>query len=595
MSGSGYDRTIKYLLANKDSLALALHTGDMFTSDTVRKYVSTMMGYQGVQAPKPVSLELLGDGFDTTANFSAATADVAGQLRLHLLTPGHPSPPLRDPAFVHLFSGQGGGNVDNMANSKAGLALNASLQRLWGIRNDDSTWADPVRARVEKEYPGANAHLHVVQSCLFGDGLAVGEGLHVGFFQMRLKLCTVHPELAFLTSSYLMAGIAENASMSDRASDATKMRFHDLHAEMWAKLGWHHFFDDKYVVLSHDEVQHMGIASQPGDIHVFKLALLGLMLDNGEVRSVARTHNCLLCNAINTDKDAFVGVQVPAAALCARCGALHAPAAADSQRYDLALVQYNTINMFKPGGVAESVPGAPPLSPAEVAGYKAYVKAAQKNLKSLGFTPLASTPALSSTHLPDKQLQWFGWGGGIPGLCGMPLLTFMFDLLHTVELGWEKFVFAYTLVSVQRSRGINAKGSVHELGSVAQRLLDKLIKDVPKFTDGYREDKSFWASGIGRKAAGFFAGKSYSAIMGPLMSCLSPDVLPDTERRKMLVLVLEHVELFFTVARAPTIQYGGPAGVSAELKGLATVIKSGIDAAFHGQAFKAGGEHDMDT
>ena len=220
---------------------------------------------------------------------------------------------------------------------------------------------------------------------------------------------------------------------------------------------------------------------------------------------------------------------------------------------------------------------------------------AQENLKRLGFTQLASTPAFSSTHIPDKQLQWFGWGGCIPELCGMPLLTFMFDILHTVELGWEKFVFAYTLVSVQRSRGLNSKGAVNELGTSAQRLFDQLIKEVPSFTDGYREYKSFWASGVGRKTTGFFTGKAYSAIMGPMAACLSPDVLPDTARRRVVILVLEHVELFFWVARAPTAQYGGIAGVCSELKRIAAVIKIGIDTAFHGQAFKAGGEEDMDT
>jgi hypothetical protein len=80
-----------------------------------------------------------------------------------------------------------------------------------------------------------------------------------------------------------------------------------------------------------------------------------------------------------------------------------------------------------------------------------------------------------------------------------------------------------------------------------------------------------------------------------MAACLSPDVLPDTARRRVVILVLEHVELFFWVARAPTAQYGGIAGVCSELKRIAAVIKIGIDTAFHGQAFKAGGEEDMDT
>jgi hypothetical protein len=564
-----------------------------FTADTVRGYIATALMMQGMNPPVAVPLYLPGDGFDAATNFSAASSCVMGHLRQCLLRKSDPSPPLRDPSYVHLFTGQGGPNVDNIANSKAGVLFNASLQTAWARKGPDNAWADPLHARVEKEYPGVKHHLHVVFACAFGDGFAAGEGLHVGFFQMRLKLCTMNPELAFMTSSYLMAGLAETASMGDRASDATKMRFHDLHAETWAKLGWANFFDDKFVALSHDEVAHMGLPSSPGDIHIFKLALIGIMLDNGEVRSLARTFNCLLCNELNTEKVVFGAVLHPPPP-CVRCGAIHPCAQPKQQRFDLALDHYELINLLKPGGVMEASSPVP-LTPIEVASNATAVKTAQAALKQLGFTPLASTLAFSSTWLPQKQLQWFGWGGGIPALCGQPLLTFMFDLLHTVELGWEKFVFAYTLVSVQRSRGVNSKGSVHELGSSAQRLLDSLIKKIPAFTDGYREDKSFWASGISRKAAGFFAAKSYSAIMGPLVSCLTADVIPDTVRRTMLVLTLEHVELFFCVARAPSQQWGGVAGLSAELQRIAGVIKAGIDAAFHRQGFKAGGDEDMDV
>jgi hypothetical protein len=371
------------------------------------------------------------------------------------------------------------------------------------------------------------------------------------------------------------------------------MRFHDLHAETWAKLGWSHFFDDKYVALSHEEVAHMGLPSKPGDVHIFKLALLGLLLDNGEVRSLARTHNCLICNQINTEQVIF-NVAVPPFAPCVRCGTPHPALPQNSQRFDVALMYWEIINHYKPGGVIESA-SAVPLSAADITFHKKKVSEAQAALVKLGFTPLASVTAFSKTWLPDSQLQWFAWGGGIPALCGQPLLAFMFDLLHTVELGWEKYTMAFTLTSVLRSRGTNVKGDIVPLGSSAQRLFDKLIKGVPSFRDGVREYKSFWASGIGKKATGFFTAKSYSAIMGPMASCLSPDVVPETARRTLLILVLEHVELFFCVARAPSAQWGGVQGVSSELQRIAAVIRTGMDAAFHMQEFKSGGEQDLDV
>jgi hypothetical protein len=120
----------------------------------------------------------------------------------------------------------------------------------------------------------------------------------------------------------------------------------------------------------------------------------------------------------------------------------------------VALKCYDIINHYKPGGLVESASSVP-LSLEEVSAHKKEVAAAMDTLTKLGFTALCSTPAFSKTWLPDSQLQWFAWGGGIPGLCGQPLMSFMFDLLHTVELGWEKYVMAYGIVSVQRSRGTN--------------------------------------------------------------------------------------------------------------------------------------------
>ena len=65
------------------------------------------------------------------------------------------------------------------------------------------------------------------------------------------------------------------------------------------------------------------------------------------------------------------------------------------------------------------------------------------------------------------------------------------------ELGWEKLIFSFVLVSVVRSRGMVGPRT-HALGGAAQRLLDTLIRSVGSFTDGVRTYKSFWNVGVSR-------------------------------------------------------------------------------------------------
>lgn len=113
---------------NISELQAAVSTNSLFTAETARKHVGEGLRLQGIAAPTPRTFTLVGDGSENTTTMSASIGDVMGQLRLHLLQPTHPSPPLVNPAFVHIFSGQGGPSIDNMANSPAGRELEAYLQ-----------------------------------------------------------------------------------------------------------------------------------------------------------------------------------------------------------------------------------------------------------------------------------------------------------------------------------------------------------------------------------------------------------------------------------------------------------------------------------
>lgn len=152
-----------------------------------------------------------------------------------------------------------------------------------------------------------------------------------------------------------------------------------------------------------------------------------------------------------------------------------------------------------------------------------------------------------------------------------------------MELGWEKLIFSFTLMSVERSRGAPG-GKVHSNGIEARRVLDKLIRTVPSFSNGVQDYKSFWNSGL--RASAMFAARSYSAVMGPLLACLTPDIIPEDSRRKLLIFCLECVELFFSIARSPTAQFGGIEGVSSELQRIAGLLSDAVRVAFAGQMFK---------
>ena len=135
-------------------------------------------------------------------------------------------------------------------------------------------------------------------------------------------------------------------------------------------------------------------------------------------------------------------------------------------------------------------------------------------------------------------------------------------------------------MSVERSRGAPG-GKVHSNGIEARRVLDKLIRTVPSFSNGVQDYKSFWNSGL--RASAMFAARSYSAVMGPLLACLTPDIIPEDSRRKLLIFCLEFVELFFSIARSPTAQFGGIEGVSSELQRIAGLLSDAVRVAFAGQ------------
>jgi hypothetical protein len=258
------------------------------------------------------------DGDDDT--YSACLLDVGYQLKHHLLNPPANSPPLIDPRTSHVFPGAES-NVDNFANSPAGKEYNVYLQKLWVQRDESGGWASKLRRNVEAKFPDRVLHFIPILAGLFGDGLAISEGLHASLFQLRIKLGTFHPALAFLPSLCLLAGLCEKPVLGDKARAETTVNFNDLHSEIWAKLGFSHFFDDQFVALPWEDVAHLGVPGKAGEVVVFKLCLFGLMLDNGEARAMFGTQNCLICTGIGPSSP---GVPAPASAACARCAFLHA-------------------------------------------------------------------------------------------------------------------------------------------------------------------------------------------------------------------------------------------------------------------------------
>ena len=434
MSGNAHDELVKYLKANITDIHDAISMRALFQSEKARQLCAEGLKIEGVVLPIPLQFNLTGaDG--ATNSYCGSLNDVMAQLKAHLLDPAFVSPPLQGPRFAHIFSGANG--VDNLANSAAGQELDAYLQARWLATDAAGNRTDPVHLRAIARLPvalpaDAALYLHTIPCALFCDGYAASEQLHVGFIQYRLKLGTVHPELAFLTSSYLLAGVSQSPVLGERVTDAQRQQFNDLHSEMLSKLGWVHFYEDQFVVLPHADVAHLGIGGKQGDYHVFKLALLGLMLDNGEVQKVAWTKNCLLCNALNT-----VQLQAPPPPLmqppqCPRCSAVHLPGR-DPKMFGMALDLYEISRLYGPGGPVESAI-APPISEVTKQQHKGHVREAQDTLSRLGYNANVTAPAFSAVRLPPSQLPYFAWGGGVKHMCGLPLMSFMFDLLHTSEL-----------------------------------------------------------------------------------------------------------------------------------------------------------------
>ena len=298
LSGNAYDKLITWLKDEKnvDRLSDAVKHRKLYFSDAVRGIISSCLvndgcseyqhGQNTVAGVKHVEFTLKGVAGVSDTVLSACTLDVNYQLTKHLLYPAANSPPLIDPPTGHVFCSPGSG-VDNFANSPAGVEYNGYLQRLWAQRDGGGggggaggTWSSELHRKVEAQYPGRVHHFVPILAALFGDALAITEGLHASLFQLRIKLGTFHPALAFLSSLCLLAGLCEKPTLGDKATDRGTSHYNDLHAHIWAELGFSHFFDDKFVVLPWEKVARLGIEGSPGDVVVFKLCLFGLMLDN---------------------------------------------------------------------------------------------------------------------------------------------------------------------------------------------------------------------------------------------------------------------------------------------------------------------------
>lgn len=264
-------------------------------------------------------------------------------------------------------------------------------------------------------------------------------------------------------------------------------------------------------------------------------------------------------------------------------------ATVDSHRFNDVLALYGAARELH---LAESSAPGDDFALATVQGQLAASKAA---LLSMGFNAQRSISAFSPTLVPPEQLPYFSWGGGVAALCGNPLLSAMFEVLHTVLLGLFKMLFSFSLLAVSRSRGVAIDGSAKPAGGDAHRLLDGIIRRVRSWTDGVREHRAVWANGISKKGASFFAGRAYNSLLLPLLACLTPAVLPDGTTRRQLIFLLEHAAWFYTVARNPSSYYGGLAKTALLLGRIATSIDVYLTSTFSGRAFKTGGDDDMHT
>ena len=661
LSGNAYDRLISWLLVEENFAALqtAVQSKTLYKADTVRGKINRALELDGcpahvhgkglVAGAKPATFFLKSGTGDeaATVEYSACVLDTGYQLAHHLLHPAAASPPLNSPPTGHIFSGAGSA-VDNFCNSPAGEEYNKWLQAHWAARTPSGDgWASALHGKVEEQFPGRRHTFIPILAGLFGDALAVSEQLHAGLFQMRIKLGSFHPALAHLASLCLLAGLCEKPVLGDKATPEATSNFNDLYAQIFAQLGWPHFFDTNYVALPWEKLSHLNIPGQPGDICVFKLCLFALMLDNGEARTLFGTQNCLLCTGIGPKPAEPHPIFTAPPGVCPCCQATHKPRCAvvplgyvvegegvaegtkvvrevSAGVYEVSVAQDlppralsggffgsivgNTLTLFSnPHSFEDALKlyeaktalraaiGVTAAGGGEVGALEAKVGAVNAALRRHGFNADRTVTAFSGSLLPPAQLPFFSWGGGVRALCCNPMLTVLFELLHTLQLGLHKLLLSIVLLTVSRSRGVERDGSVKSAGNDAFRLLDGIIRRIRSFTDGVREQRAVWGDGVSRKGSSFFTGRAYSSLLAPLLACMTPSVIPERRDRRQLIFLLEHAAWFFTIARNPSRFYGGLDSYAALLGRVATTINDALISTFSGRGFKAGGEDDMET
>ena len=336
LSGNAYDRLISWLLVEDNFAALqtAVQNKTLYKADTVRGKINRALELDGcpahvhgkglVAGAKPATF-FLKSSTGEEVEYSACVLDTGYQLEHHLLQPAAASPPLNGPPTGHIFSCAGSA-VDNFCNSPAGEEYNKWLQAHWAARTPSGDgWASALHGKVEEQFPGRRHTFIPILAGLFGDALAVSEQLHAGLFQMRIKLGSFHPALAHLASLCLLAGLCEKPVLGDKATPEATSNFNDLYAQIFAQLGWPHFFDTNYVALPWEKLSHLNIPGQPSDICVFKLCLFALMLDNGEARTLFGTQNCLLCTGIGPKPAEPHPIFTAPPGVCPCCQATHKP------------------------------------------------------------------------------------------------------------------------------------------------------------------------------------------------------------------------------------------------------------------------------
>ena len=285
VSGNNYDAIVNYLYANIADIGTAIAQKKLRRGEATRKWIAKGMELEGgsLPTPKPIVLQSR-DAPGVATTFSAAKLNVSYLLRQHLLDPFLRPSSVVAPPTGHCFAGAG--QVDNFCNSPAGLEFNAWWQKRWSSRKG-GVWDDSLHKKLEALHPGKKHHLHLLPAGLFGDALAVSGGLNASVFQMRLKLGSLHPSLAYLSQHCLLAGLAEKPTLGAKATDEQKLQFNNAHARVWAEFGWEVFFEDNFVHFRGSEIPHLQLGGAPDDVHVFKLVCFGLVRKTGFFSGVA--------------------------------------------------------------------------------------------------------------------------------------------------------------------------------------------------------------------------------------------------------------------------------------------------------------------